>query len=61
MLCFMTIGITRVDGNRKGIFTRERQPKAAARQLRCRYWKLSGFTTGFTAENSDGVFYCPRN
>ncbi len=27
-------------GNRKGIFTRERKPKASAHLLRSRYWKL---------------------
>lgn len=48
--------ITRVIGNKKGIFTRERQPKAAARILRCRYWKLAGITAN---PNTDGVFYCP--
>ncbi|MGA2142902.1 MAG: beta-glucuronidase [Brevinematales bacterium] len=30
-------GITRVDGNRKGVFTRQRQPKAAAHLLRKRW------------------------
>lgn len=35
---FMTLQqITRVVGNKKGIFTRDRQPKAAAKLLRCRY------------------------
>lgn len=33
--------LTRVVGNKKGIFTRERQPKAAAKILRCRYHHLS--------------------
>jgi len=31
----------RVLGNRKGIFTRQRQPKAAAHWLRSRYLKLA--------------------
>jgi beta-glucuronidase len=30
-------GITRIDGNRKGVFTRQRQPKAAAHYLRSRW------------------------
>lgn len=30
-------GISRVDGNRKGVFTRQRQPKAAAFSLRARW------------------------
>jgi len=39
-------GITRVTGNRKGVFTRERQPKASAHLMRARYHLL--------AEESDG-------
>ncbi|MDX3230396.1 beta-glucuronidase [Streptomyces sp. ME19-01-6] len=35
-------GIHRVDGNRKGVFTRERRPKAAAHALRARWTPLSG-------------------
>uniref|UniRef100_A0A8C3XTY5 Beta-glucuronidase n=1 Tax=Chelydra serpentina TaxID=8475 RepID=A0A8C3XTY5_CHESE len=39
---FMTDqGTGRVLGNKKGIFTRQRQPKAAAFVLRDRYWKLA--------------------
>ncbi|XP_055514029.1 beta-glucuronidase [Leucoraja erinacea] len=39
---FMTAqSVTRVDGNKKGIFTRQRQPKMAAFILRDRYWKLA--------------------
>ncbi|KFR13652.1 Beta-glucuronidase, partial [Opisthocomus hoazin] len=39
---FMTNqGTTRVLGNRKGIFTRQRQPKSAAFVLRERYWKIA--------------------
>lgn len=34
----------RVMGNKKGIFTRQRQPKAAAFLLRERYWKLANET-----------------
>jgi beta-glucuronidase len=29
--------VTRVDGNKKGVFTRERRPKAAAHALRRRW------------------------
>ncbi|VEN49065.1 unnamed protein product [Callosobruchus maculatus] len=32
---------TRVGGNKKGIFTRNRQPKASAHHLRRRYWGLA--------------------
>lgn len=34
-------GVTRVLGNKKGIFTRQRQPKSAAFVLRERYWKIA--------------------
>ena len=33
--------IKRAVGNKKGIFTRQRQPKASAYMLKKRYWKLS--------------------
>ncbi|MER5183759.1 beta-glucuronidase [Streptomyces sp. NPDC002896] len=35
-------GIHRVDGNRKGVFTRDRRPKAAARALQARWRGLDG-------------------
>jgi beta-glucuronidase len=35
-------GIHRVDGNRKGVFTRDRRPKAAAHALRARWTPLAG-------------------
>ncbi|MFI7361365.1 glycoside hydrolase family 2 TIM barrel-domain containing protein [Streptomyces sp. NPDC050149] len=35
-------GIHRVDGSRKGVFTRDRRPKAAARELRKRWRGLAG-------------------
>lgn len=42
---FMTAqSITRVVGNKKGIFTRQRQPKSSAFILRDRYWKLANNT-----------------
>ncbi|KAM4046253.1 beta-glucuronidase [Anomaloglossus baeobatrachus] len=42
---FMTVqSVTRVVGNKKGIFTRQRQPKSAAFILRDRYWKLANST-----------------
>lgn len=34
-------GITRIDGNRKGVFTRQRQPKAVAHYLRQRWHHLA--------------------
>jgi hypothetical protein len=39
-LLFFT-AITRVGGNKKGIFTRNRQPKASAHHIRRRYWALA--------------------
>lgn len=42
---FMTAQtIMRVVGNKKGIFTRQRQPKAAAFLLRERYWRIANET-----------------
>ena len=42
MLCFCsTADVKRVVGNKKGIFTRERQPKAAAHVLRQRYQNIT--------------------
>ncbi|KAK0136469.1 Beta-glucuronidase [Merluccius polli] len=42
---FMTAqGVTRVVGNKKGIFTRQRQPKAGAYTLKERYWRLANET-----------------
>ncbi|MEU6789490.1 beta-glucuronidase [Nonomuraea angiospora] len=35
-------GIHRVDGNKKGVFTRDRRPKAAAHALRARWRSLAG-------------------
>uniref|UniRef100_A0A8C2X792 Beta-glucuronidase n=1 Tax=Cyclopterus lumpus TaxID=8103 RepID=A0A8C2X792_CYCLU len=42
---FMTSqGVLRVVGNKKGVFTRQRQPKAAAFILKERYWRLANET-----------------
>lgn len=40
----LSTAIHRVVGNKKGIFTRQRQPKAAAFILRRRYWRLANET-----------------
>ena len=37
-----SVGIMRVDGNKKGVFTRDRRPKAAAHALRARWTALRG-------------------
>lgn len=34
-------GVTRINGNKKGVFTRQRQPKAAAHMLRSRWEELA--------------------
>ncbi|CEJ62303.1 Putative Glucuronidase [Penicillium brasilianum] len=36
-----SVGIYRVDGNKKGVFTRDRKPKAAAHSLRARWTNLN--------------------
>lgn len=41
-----TAGIHRVDGNRKGIFTRDRRPKAAAHELRKRWTRIGSRKPG---------------
>lgn len=41
ILMFVLLGTTRVDGNRKGILTRQRQPKLAAYLVRQRYLNLA--------------------
>ena len=50
--------------NRKGIFTRQRQPKMSAHVLRARYWKLaeeqwSNSTSSLGIPSSSGM--CFRN
>lgn len=39
-------GVTRVGGNKKGIFTRQREPKSSAHHLRKRYWALANHLDG---------------
>lgn len=38
--------VTRVGGNKKGIFTRQREPKSSAYHLRKRYWSLANRLDG---------------
>ena len=40
-----SVGIFRVDGNKKGVFTRDRKPKAAAHALRARWTALRDATS----------------
>ena len=44
-------GILRADGNRKGVFTRQRQPKTAAHWLRRRWTDQTKRTGGAAADN----------
>ncbi|KAI2805934.1 hypothetical protein BLOT_004944 [Blomia tropicalis] len=50
--------ITRVGGNKKGIFTRDRQPKVSARLMRCRYWGLTN--VNWTTVHRQGFSLCPQ-
>ncbi|XP_020659614.3 beta-glucuronidase isoform X1 [Pogona vitticeps] len=53
---FMTgEAVTRVLGNKKGIFTRQRQPKSAAFLLRERYWKLANESSCLASPKYDNV------
>jgi len=45
----------RVAGNKKGIFTRERQPKMSAHVLRWRYWKLAEELDGYTNDKKSNL------
>lgn len=54
---FMTTQTTiRVMGNKKGVFTRDRQPKAGARVLRCRYLSVLNLTSTLA---EDPLVFCP--
>ena len=47
---------TRVVGNKKGVLTRQRQPKAAGQLLRERYWRIVNETQPFT-KIPDGLIW----
>lgn len=47
-------GIHRVDGNRKGVFSRDRKPKAAAHTLRARWTGLNGAKPGMDEKEVPG-------
>jgi len=47
----------RVAGNKKGIFTRERQPKMSAHLLRWRYWELAERIDGITNNKTSHMFF----
>ena len=45
-ICFVIISeVNRVVGNKKGLLTRQRQPKAAAHLIRQRYWQITNETS----------------
>lgn len=44
---------TRVGGNKKGIFTRNRQPKVSAHFMRKRYFALADEIDGLKAQPAD--------
>lgn len=48
--------IRRVGGNRKGVFTRNRQPKSGAHLLRNRYWKLANEIDGAEPPNELNIY-----
>lgn len=49
----ITLDINRVGGNKKGVFTRSRQPKASAHLLRQRYFDLSSEIDDFKDQPKD--------
>ncbi|XP_056412891.1 beta-glucuronidase isoform X1 [Hyla sarda] len=61
---FMTAQtVSRVVGNKKGIFTRQRQPKSSAFILRDRYWKLAnntGSSDSLWKDYATQDFYCSK-
>ncbi len=60
--------LNRVGGNKKGIFTRQRQPKASAHLIRERYWKLARLDSPKGVDVHSMVYavkakkedYCPK-
>ncbi|MDR1010651.1 MAG: beta-glucuronidase [Opitutaceae bacterium] len=51
-------GITRIDGNRKGVFTRQRQPKAAAFYLRRRWLRMRATEAAHTRTHAPDISTC---
>lgn len=51
-IVFCTTGVTRVGGNKKGVFTRQREPKSSAHHLRKRYWALAKHLDGVQVPGS---------
>lgn len=51
------LAINRVDGNKKGLFTRQRQPKESAHFLRKRYLSLAKYVDNSTNIPKDTLLY----
>lgn len=49
--------VTRVGGNKKGVFTRQRQPKEAAHHVRKRYFSLARDVDGWCTVPEDLFSY----
>jgi beta-glucuronidase len=53
-----TTAYTRVGGNKKGIFTRNRQPKSAAYLVRKRYWTIAAELDSATPPDNMFQYVC---
>jgi len=53
-----TTAYIRVGGNKKGIFTRNRQPKSAAYLVRKRYWTIAAEVDNATPPNDMFQYVC---
>lgn len=58
---FIKTAYTRVGGNKKGVFTRNRQPKASAHLLRKRYYELASELDKFHERPDDLYEYTSQN
>ena len=58
MLICINLAYIRVGGNKKGIFTRNRQPKAAAHLTRKRYWALAKELDNVTLPQDLNYYVC---
>lgn len=61
MKLYLISDINRVGGSKKGIFTRNRQPKAAAHLLRKRYFDLAFEIDNFTDRPINVYQYVSQN
>lgn len=61
IIFFLPTAYTRVGGNKKGVFTRSRQPKAAAHLLRKRYYELAAELDNFEQRPANLYEYTSQN